>query len=85
MARLASLALAAGACIGILAAGPASAQPANCAGNSNMCDALRNLEQARASLLRADANKGGYRKSALQSIDRAIRDVRAGIAYSQRR
>lgn len=63
----------------------AQAQPTNCRGNSNMCDALRNLEQARAALLRADNNKGGYKKRALVAVDRAIQDVRAGIEYSQQR
>jgi hypothetical protein len=58
----------------------ASAQ--SCVGNRNMCDALMSLQQARASLQRADSNKGGYRMKAIQSVDRAIIEVREGIRYS---
>lgn len=41
--------------------------------------ALANLRQARAHLVRATPDKGGYRKAALINIDRAIEQVEAGI------
>lgn len=62
-----------------------SATAQSCAGNRNMCEALTHLQQARYSLDRADGNKGGYRVSAIRSVDRAIAQVRSGIRYSQSR
>lgn len=62
-----------------------SATAQSCVGNRNMCDALTSLQQARAALQRADSNKGGYRAKAIQSVDRAIYQVREGIRYSKRR
>lgn len=62
-----------------------SASAQSCVGNRNMCDALSSLEMARNALLRADANKGGYRKEAIRSTERAISQTRMGIQYSQGR
>lgn len=80
MTRIVSLSLLGGLMMASLAATPAAAQ--SCVGNRNMCDALTALEQARASLQRADSNKGGYRAQAIRSVDQAIRQVRNGIRYS---
>lgn len=83
MTRIVPIALLGGLAAVALAAGPASAQ--SCTGNRNMCDALSALEQARASLQRADSNKGGYRAQAIRSVDQAIRQVRNGIRHSNGR
>ena len=39
------------------------------------------LQSARAELAAATPNKGGHREKALQLIDQAISEVRAGIAF----
>jgi hypothetical protein len=83
MARLIPLALLGGVLMTTLAFDGATAQ--NCDGNRNMCDALSYLQQARASLERADSNKGGYHLQAMNTVDRAIQQVRAGIRYSHGR
>lgn len=80
MTRIASIALFGGLMMAPLATDAASAQP--CVGNRNMCDALTSLQQARASLQRADTNKGGHRAQAIRSVDQAIQQVRNGIRYS---
>jgi hypothetical protein len=46
--------------------------------------ALANLRQARAHVVRATPDKGGYRTAALVDIDRAIADVEVGIRYDRR-
>jgi hypothetical protein len=46
--------------------------------------ALGYLQQARASLLAAEHNKGGWRAAAVQSTDNAIRETRRGIAFADR-
>jgi glycine/serine hydroxymethyltransferase len=80
MTRIAKIALLGGLMIAPFATTAANAQP--CVGNRNMCDALNALQQARASLQRADSNKGGHRAQALRSVDQAIQQVRNGIRYS---
>ena len=40
------------------------------------------LQSARAELAAATPNKGGHREKALQLIDQAISEVRAGIAFA---
>jgi hypothetical protein len=40
------------------------------------------LQSARAELGAATANKGGHRERAMQLIDQAIGEVRAGIAFA---
>ena len=59
----------AGACVAM------AAQP-------NMQEALGSLQSARASLLKAQANKGGHRDRAIGFVDSAIAETRAGIAYA---
>ncbi len=56
-------------------AGRASAVP-----QPNMEAALGHLEQAKASLERAEHNKGGFRVKALEHVNQAIGAVREGIA-----
>ena len=56
-------------------AGRASAVP-----QPNMEAALGHLEQAKASLERAEHNKGGFRVKALEHVTQAITAVREGIA-----
>jgi len=60
----------AGACIAL------AAQP-------NMQEALGSLQAARASLVAAQANKGGHRERALGFVDSAIAETRAGINYAR--
>ncbi|MBY0321841.1 MAG: hypothetical protein K2X72_24165 [Reyranella sp.] len=60
----------AGACVAM------AAQP-------NMQEALGQLQAARASLVRAEANKGGHRDRAIGFVDSAIAETRAGIAYAR--
>ncbi len=43
--------------------------------------ALRNLEEAKRNLQNAASDKGGYRAKAMQTIDLAMQQVRAGIEY----
>ena len=52
------------------------------AGQPNMENALSALQSARASLLAASPNKGGHRDRAIQLVDAAIHQVRAGIAFA---
>ena len=40
------------------------------------------LQSARAELGAATANKGGHRERAMQLIDQAISEVRAGITFA---
>jgi hypothetical protein len=81
MTRIATIALFGSLMVAPLAMSSANAQPP-CVGNRNMCDALNALQQARASLQRADSNKGGHRAQAIRSVDQAIQQVRNGIRYS---
>lgn len=48
----------------------------------NMEAALEHLNQAKASLQKAEHNKGGHRDRAMQFVDQAIGEVRAGIGYA---
>ena len=51
----------------------------------NMRAALAHLRDARASLQRAEHNKGGHRGRAIEIINRAIAEVEAGIAAGSQR
>jgi len=46
----------------------------------NMRAALSHLREAKAALERAEHNKGGHRARAIETINRAIAEVEAGIA-----
>lgn len=52
------------------------------ANQPNMQAALGSLQAARAELVQARANKGGHRDRAINMVDAAIAETRAGIAYA---
>jgi hypothetical protein len=58
-----------GACVAL------AAQP-------NMQAALGSLQAARAELVKATPNKGGHRERAIQFVDSAIAETKAGISYA---
>jgi hypothetical protein len=60
-------------------AGRASAVP-----QPNMEAALGHLEQAKASLEKAEHNKGGFRVTAIGHVNQAIAAVREGIAIGNK-
>jgi len=47
-----------------------------------MREASRALELARLALQAAEPDKGGFREKAIASVEQAIKDVQAGIAYA---
>lgn len=49
----------------------------------HMQNALERLRSARAELSAAAADKGGHRIRAIDYVDRAIEETRAGIAYAR--
>jgi len=63
--------------IGFVAGQLSAAQP-------HMQAALTHLKQARTSLNRATADKGGHRERAIELVNQAIDQVEAGIAYDRR-
>jgi len=62
---------------GFLAGHASAAQP-------HMRAALEHLRQAKASLERADADKGGHRAKAIELVNGAIAQVEEGMAYDRR-
>jgi hypothetical protein len=48
----------------------------------NMEAALMHLNEAKASLERAEHNKGGHREKALKEVNEAIHHVQEGIEYA---
>jgi len=46
--------------------------------------ALAALEQAKASLQKATADKGGHRVKAMKAVDDAIAQVKAGIEFAKK-
>ena len=62
-----------GAVLGACAAG---------ANQPNMQAALGSLQAARAELMQSRPNKGGHRERAINFVDAAIAETRAGIAYA---
>jgi hypothetical protein len=59
----------------------ASAESA-CHNQGNMQAALEHFRQARASLDKAEHNKGGWRDRAILAADNAIRETNAGCAFA---
>jgi hypothetical protein len=53
------------------------------AGQPNMESAREHLQQARASLDRAEPNKGGHRERAIELVDQAIAQVNEGIEFAR--
>jgi hypothetical protein len=45
--------------------------------------ALQSLQQAKASLNEATADKGGHRGKAMKLVDQALKEVQAGIDYDR--
>jgi hypothetical protein len=60
---------------------------AGCAtgGQPHMQAALDHLRSARAELEASNANKGGHRERAIEMVDNAISEVRAGIDFAASR
>ena len=50
----------------------------------HMRAALERLKEARAQLEKAAPNKGGHREKAIELINHAIEQVKAGIEFSER-
>jgi hypothetical protein len=48
----------------------------------HMNETVALLQSARVELVKATPNKGGHRERALELIDQAISEVRAGIAFA---
>ena len=71
--KIAAASLVAGIVIGACAAG---------ANQPNMQAALGSLQAARAELVQARPNKGGHRDRAIQFVDSAIAETRAGMAFA---
>jgi hypothetical protein len=59
--------------------------PESVAGSQpNMEAALGHLRAARASLDRAEHDKGGWRAAAIQATDNAIKETERGISYADK-
>ncbi|HEV3190735.1 MAG TPA: hypothetical protein VGY54_09585 [Polyangiaceae bacterium] len=68
----------------ILACGGGGVAVRNAGADQPYMQAAReHLQQARASLERAEANKGGHRERAIDLVDRAIAQVNEGIEYAR--
>jgi hypothetical protein len=78
-----ALVLAAGlvATVGIRTAS-AQANAANCHNQVNMANALAGFHAARASLDKAEHNKGGWRDRAIKAADAAIHETETGCAFA---
>ena len=50
----------------------------------HMRDAHRHLEQAREALKKAEADKGGHRVKAIELVEGAIREVKAGVEFDNK-
>lgn len=50
----------------------------------NMEAALASLQQAKESLQKATADKGGHRVKAMKAVDAAIAEVKAGIEFAKK-
>ena len=73
---LAAVSLSATLAIGVLIGHATAYQP-------HMQNALDNLLRARAELEAALPDKGGHRVAAIDHVDRAIQETRAGIRYGR--
>ncbi len=60
----------------------ASAAGGVCHDQPNMAAALTGLRAARASLEKAEHNKGGWRVEALKHVDNAIKETDRGCAFA---
>ncbi len=64
------------------ASAPAPAAGGPCHDQPNMAAALTSLRAAKASLEKAEHNKGGWRVAAIQATDNAIRETDKGCAFA---
>ena len=55
------------------------------ANQPHMEAALVSLEQAKASLQKADDNKGGHRVKAIKAVEAAIAEVKVGIEFAKKK
>ena len=67
-----------------LIAATALLAPTSYADQPNMQAALSALQQARDSLERATPDKGGHRMKAIQHVDAAISEVKAGMKFDRK-
>lgn len=74
-----TLGLLIGLCVYSLGNPPQNAEMAR--QEPHMAAAIGHLQQAKADLEGATPNKGGHREKAIQLVDQAIEQVRAGEAY----
>jgi len=51
--------------------------------DSNMNEALENLQKARENLQQATPDKGGHRVNAIKLVNQAISEIRAGVEYDR--
>lgn len=54
-------------------------------GQPNMREALHHLQEAKESLEKSTANKGGHREKALDMTQKAIEEVKAGIQFAEQK
>jgi hypothetical protein len=66
------------------ASSSSSSAPTVAGAQPNMDAALAQLREARASLEKAEHNKGGWRVKAIESTDVAIRETQRGIAFADK-
>ncbi|MCG5236821.1 hypothetical protein [Xanthobacter oligotrophicus] len=78
--RIALLAFAAGAGVALASSGLIQGALAN---QPNMWRAMGALQNARAALMEAEPNKGGHRERAIELVDKAIEETRAGIEFAR--
>ncbi|MDI4665091.1 hypothetical protein K9U40_12240 [Xanthobacter autotrophicus] len=74
------LAFAAGAVVALASSGLIQSALAN---QPNMWRAMGALQNARAALMEAEPNKGGHRERAIELVDQAIAETRAGIEFAR--
>jgi outer membrane lipoprotein-sorting protein len=60
-----------------------AAAPSSYAEQGNMQAALASLKDAQASLLKVSNDKGGHTQNALQLVQQAIAEVKAGMQYQK--
>ena len=68
----------------LVAAVALMASTASFADQPNMEAALASLQQAKESLQKATADKGGHRVKAMKAVDAAIAEVQAGVDYAKK-
>lgn len=68
----------------VLVASLALLAPTSQADQPNMQAALDALQQARAALQRASHDKGGHRAKAIEHVDAAIAQVKAGMRFDRK-